>query len=430
MFRYYPLREQSWLNILLLNRKRLKMFLFIFLGVVSSVYGRQDGAPTKACSTLMPEHGDKVIAQITKAPYSVTVQEIGNSKYVVKITSHDEPFRGFVLQARSSKNPEKFIDGNFTSSKVSKTINCFDSQNNTLTHVNPETKYEVLTEWTPKQSLLEGVIFRATVAKEWDQFWTKVDSPVVFSSDKRLDDVSLAQHCYATEGCSGLPDGCVLNGNCKILLRYAKMNDTVHFAMHSYIGPSHYMAMALSTDQNMGEDSVTECIRDGTNLILRYSWNEGRTNTRTRDVPIEHVMNTFSGGLSTCRWSEPLVFDRNGQTYDLQNIQYHLLFATGVVEHDSLNHHTNRSFTEIPVNFTEYEGNATVDSFFRVPDIPYSVNDTTGDGFTSVEEIATEETTTASGRSSGFGLSFIMLVIVGMFHATKEILSSGLMNCI
>lgn len=33
-----------------------------------------------------------------------------------------------------------------------------------------------MSEWTPKEHLTEEVIFRATIAKQFDVFWTEVDS--------------------------------------------------------------------------------------------------------------------------------------------------------------------------------------------------------------------------------------------------------------
>lgn len=47
----------------------------------------------------------------------------------------------------------------------------------TQTGANP--KKEVITEWTPRGSLNEDVVFRATVAKTFAVFWTEIDSKPV-----------------------------------------------------------------------------------------------------------------------------------------------------------------------------------------------------------------------------------------------------------
>lgn len=52
----------------------------------------------------------------------------------------------------------------------------------TQTGANP--KKEVITEWTPRGSLNEDVVFRATVAKTFAIFWTEIDSkPVRMRND-------------------------------------------------------------------------------------------------------------------------------------------------------------------------------------------------------------------------------------------------------
>lgn len=57
--------------------------------------------------------------------------------------------------------------------------------------------------------------------------------------------------CYTAKGCFGYPSGCVMQGDCEVLLTYAKSSTGIRFTMYGYLDTNMYMAMAFSTDARM-----------------------------------------------------------------------------------------------------------------------------------------------------------------------------------
>ena len=64
---------------------------------------------------------------------------------------------------------------------------------------------------------------------------------------------SLYDKCFKEEGCVGLPEGCVEQQVCEILLKYSKSSDGINFNLQGPLQGDgiNYMAMALSEDRIM-----------------------------------------------------------------------------------------------------------------------------------------------------------------------------------
>lgn len=85
-----------------------------------------------------------------------------------------------------------------------------------------------------------------------------------------------------------------------------------------------------------GNDAVTECLRQDSNIIARESWNgEGKSNDNTRNLPRESYQADFTNGLTTCSWMTPFVTESNGRKYNLADGTYHVLLAKGPVTNGS-----------------------------------------------------------------------------------------------
>lgn len=68
--------------------------------------------------------------------------------------------------------------------------------------------------------------------------------------------------CYSSKGCFGAPEGCVKTKNCKAVVATIVRGDRYEFEMKA-LGDAKYVAVGLSEDEKMGDDSVIECVREG-----------------------------------------------------------------------------------------------------------------------------------------------------------------------
>ena len=339
------------------------VLLMILLSAVISCKARPDGAPLSTCQSLMPVHSG-IRPQHGNSPYTVSAVKMRNNKVRVTISSpvEGEVFEGFVMQARSSSDRNKFVPGEFTTSEVSKAINCFGKKQSTLSHVDPNPKREVVTEWTPSAGVNEDVVFVATVAKSFAVFWTHINSQVLQvrsdlmpSTGRRGDAHSIYDDCFNSKGCFGLTAGCTEQNDCEVLFTYSEApSGGMIFTLHGFLDESVYMAMGISQDAFMGNDSVTECFRVGPNVMARNSWNVGKSNTLTVEAPRDRFSYTFANGLTSCSWTTQYVTEANGQRYDFQNNKYFILLAKGPVSNGRLNYHSDRIATREAINFTVF----------------------------------------------------------------------------
>lgn len=92
--------------------------------------------------------------------------------------------------------------------------------------------------------------------------------------------------CNDIKGCFGLPDSsCIGDGSCSSLVTYALKGQRYEFELWAHNAqPNSYVAVAFSEDSLMGEDSVTECTLVGGRVGVFMSYNDGKRNTRLRDV--------------------------------------------------------------------------------------------------------------------------------------------------
>ncbi|GIY89480.1 ferric-chelate reductase 1 [Caerostris darwini] len=350
------------------KEKGLQMSAFAIILICGLFFGcesRPDGAPLTACSTMTPVHSG-IQPQRSSSPYSITVTKNDN-KFRVKLFSPvGEEIEGFILQARYSNDRRRMVDGQFTErGGISRTIDCPNGKNNTLTQVNPTPKREVVTEWTPSTSLDEDVIFRATVAKTFALFWTEIDSsPVRVKNDGPTSSQSqserneagsnskLYENCFVSKGCFGIPAGCINQQDCQVLLSYSKASDGIQFKLSGFLEEDSYMAMGLSYDQFMGDDSVTECVRKNSGLTASHSWNDGKRNIPIRELSRDSYEVDFSDGISTCTFVTKYFTQTNGREFNLANSTYYTLLAKGPMRNDRVSYHSMKASTQQPVNFT------------------------------------------------------------------------------
>ena len=98
-------------------------------------------------------------------------------------------------------------------------------------------------------------------------------TPVFFAKFNPFIKPSIYLGCNENVGCEGLPVGCVASRNCSILLRYeAVAEESSQFNLTGTAAGGTYLAIGLSMDDKMGDDSVVACIPDGGQGVVMY-WN-------------------------------------------------------------------------------------------------------------------------------------------------------------
>lgn len=85
------------------------------------------------------------------------------------------------------------------------------------------------------------------------------------------------RNCYASKGCFGAPEGCVKTKDCKAVVAITVRGDRYEFELKAP-KDAKYVAVGLSDDDKMGDDSVVECVREGVGAKIYMSRTTPRPN--------------------------------------------------------------------------------------------------------------------------------------------------------
>ena len=164
-----------------------------------------------------------------------------------------------------------------------------------------------------------------------------------FRNTEALTDLYASCKNSETTLCFGLPnEKCIESENCDLALAitksgYGMSGGTVSFQLIGKpdVKDSGWIASALSEDNQMGDDSVVECLLlSNSTTLLRNSWNEGYTNEVIGDLPgiVELGPVVYDSGLLNCKWSRAEVTKVKTVTFDLNTKKYYILLAKGQIE--------------------------------------------------------------------------------------------------
>lgn len=85
--------------------------------------------------------------------------------------------------------------------------------------------------------------------------------------------------CGETKTCFGFPDGCVNTKSCQAVTAVMVRGERYEFELKTSAGDNaRYVAVGLSQDAKMGDDSVMECVRENGRIIAYASWTTPRPN--------------------------------------------------------------------------------------------------------------------------------------------------------
>ncbi|XP_054161972.1 putative defense protein 2 [Oppia nitens] len=157
----------------------MKLLILVLLSVIVLCYCYPEGAPS--CKLNVPSH-EKTKAKSGKAPYNIVVttpktQTNGEKTVTVTISGiGSKTFKGFHMTARVPNSSATI--GKFTPSDNAKILQCNPSSN-AITHKDNEDKESISFSWSAPKKYKGKVEFRATIVKEYKEFYTNVKSSQV-----------------------------------------------------------------------------------------------------------------------------------------------------------------------------------------------------------------------------------------------------------
>ncbi|XP_008208684.1 putative ferric-chelate reductase 1 homolog isoform X1 [Nasonia vitripennis] len=315
------------------------------------------GAPLSTCNTLMPLHADKH-PQSSSPPYQLLPSKGQGRIRLIMGSPKGEGFEGFLILARDVDTGE--LVGEFNNlPETSRHLECSAGLKNGVTHVKPEKKHNLEIDWEPPADYEGTIIFNSTICKTWDVFWVGVESPRITVVKRSIDIHSspptitfprvttppyysptpenldnaptnaFYEGCGSTKNCFGLADGCVDQKNCRAAVSVLVEGERYIFEMQAT--DAQYVAVGLSDDTKMGDDSVVECENRNDRVSLQMSWNEGKRNRRIAKPSnsVDLLSGSAQDGILTCRFSRNKITVVEGRQFDLVSKPYHLLLAAG-----------------------------------------------------------------------------------------------------
>ncbi|CAL4095071.1 unnamed protein product, partial [Meganyctiphanes norvegica] len=129
----------------------------VLVGLVPLVYGRSSGAPTDACTTMTPQHGDTVV-QAGPSPYGIAAPNTAapGQQITIRVHGGGAVFKGFLVRALEGANPST---GQFV--VAPNAFQC-DNPSDSATHANPNPKNMVDLTWQAPP-YATSVTFQSTV---------------------------------------------------------------------------------------------------------------------------------------------------------------------------------------------------------------------------------------------------------------------------
>ncbi|XP_025109631.1 putative ferric-chelate reductase 1 [Pomacea canaliculata] len=338
--------------------------IFLLMSVTQCVWGYNHGAPDSACSSLTPNH-DSAQTQTTPSPFRVSVNPTtytpGGSSLTVTLDSPcGTPFKGYLLKVDYAElNRTTGSLGSFNAPIGSKSI----CAGNGTTHQDNASKQRLQFLWTPPQPSAGTIMFRATFVQSKSIFWVDVHSDPVYEAGKTTPPpASLVSPVRTTispqgNGCPaetsfpkdpdcGKTKGCFsdcVGDSCGFLVTWVPSTNSVTITLQASVASSNrYIALGLSNDLNMGDDSVSECIYDGSTATVYNSYNSGKRNSNLGQEGLDLSSWSYTSQILTCEFVRVKEEGLSGKRFPLSGKSYILFLATGpsrngdILEHDSI----------------------------------------------------------------------------------------------
>ncbi|XP_015126559.1 putative ferric-chelate reductase 1 homolog [Diachasma alloeum] len=341
-----------------MNRLRLSLLLTLTLSSVTLAL--RNGAPPDACGHLTPRHPDTTATQ-SYPPYQILPAAGQGRIRVILGSPQGLAYQGFIINARSADTGEYV--GEFTNLPDNvKAIECTPGLKNGVTHTDTSEKHNIEFDWEAPADYEGMIIFNSTFAQDYSTYWVGIESPRITVLGRSIEvmtsptpppterpttppyyeapvapesNEALAQKraiytgCGTTKSCFGVPSNCVDSQDCKAVVTVSVQGERYIFELQGEGGK--YVAVGLSEDAKMGDDSVVECVENSGKIFIHHSWNTGHKNDRLPSqsgiLNLEH--SSFVDNRIYCKFTRERRTVIKGHEFDIENKAYHLLIAMG-----------------------------------------------------------------------------------------------------
>ena len=183
--------------------------------------------------------------------------------------------------------------------------------------------------------------------------------------------------CDEMIGCVGIPDGCIETKNCTNLVRWEGISQNQYeFNLSGESNASSYIAVGLSMDNKMGNDSVIACLGGGD---VNLYWNTAQYNS----VPVNQSTASLSNatvqivdGIMNCsfiinaKYSVSVPSSGNIAEFDINVDPYHVMLANGPVNSNNLiQHHASKGVTEETMDLFRFNSFISSDIYSKCFDL-------------------------------------------------------------
>lgn len=333
-------------------------FILLLAYLIKHISCYSSGAPPQTCNDLTPRHiGEK--SQSSFPPYEI-LPAMGQGKVHLVLGSRQGlAYMGFLIVARDLTTGE--LVGEFANiPETARFVECIPGVKNAVTHANQTKKQNLEFDWIAPPNYEGTIIFNTTFVQDYATYWVGVESPKVSVLKRSIDILTSStfpttlrtttppyytpkqddmlgnqgdpfyEGCSETKNCFGLPSGCLRRKNCEAAVAVLVRGDRYLFEMQTRKGK--YVAVGLSENNKMDDDSVVECVNEGDDVRLYTSWNTpDKSNERQRlqmgDVQLERK--SFKDGVISCQFWRDKVTMIKDRKFDLVNKPYYLLLAAG-----------------------------------------------------------------------------------------------------
>ncbi|XP_029650676.1 putative ferric-chelate reductase 1 isoform X2 [Octopus sinensis] len=298
---------------------------------VPTVISRSRGAPN--CEDLTPHHHHKP-AQTSNPPYSVdfSPQDFkgGDTITVTVKGTAGRIFKGFVIAARIDNSNENY--GTFTAVPNTTAVSSCLKPNSALTHSTSSEKSSLSFNWTSPMDIPPGLHFKSSFVESYSVFWANLKTPLLPTPTNSWK--------------------CSEKFECQVSWEMDEASKTINFEFNLKVtNDRSYIALGLSEDDDMGSDSVMECLYYNGQVKGQYSYNEGIRNSKVTDLTLNN--GKYVNGLMTCNFTRDNVMN-NSKIFNIGQKQWYLLAAAGPVKDGFMKRkHTFTATTSGKVDFSK-----------------------------------------------------------------------------
>lgn len=308
----------------------LPVFFVVYFGLILQVHCYSIGAPESTCDDMLPNHG--VVANNTPVPYVIKLSSNSyspnqNISVTIEI-KRDTVFEGFMMAARRKGELENF--GRFYPVSGTHTLKCSNKNNSTISHSNNSKRKNLTVIWEAPAINVGDLQMIATIVRTKLIFWMNVASGVLRPSFPSNTTAPPLKTTPSPE-INGIQ--CKSSIKCQIRWQMDKNAGVTYFNFTlESLNTNMYIALGLSRDSKMGDDSVMECSRyPNGSIAAQLSYNSGYTNTLVASESLTLTSTSFANGLMSCSFTRKNRVS-NSKIFDLAEKEWYLLVAIGDVD--------------------------------------------------------------------------------------------------